>query len=74
MVIFFGQVTVATTKVRDVEPASGGVSQVGQSKDSNLAQFLERHQALFGLAPPSLKLFVQFPTSCPCLFELSHLG
>jgi hypothetical protein len=42
MVIFFGQATVTTKKVGDVEPASGGMSQVGQRKDPNLAYFLER--------------------------------
>jgi hypothetical protein len=74
MVIFFRQVTVTRTKVGNVESASGGMSQVGQSKDPNLAQFLEHHQALFGLAQPRLKLFIQLSTSSPVLFELSHLA
>jgi hypothetical protein len=78
MLIFFGQVTVTTTKVGDVKPASGGMSQVGQSKDPSLAQFLECNQALFSLAPTSLKLIIQLytPSQClpsPCLFELPHL-
>jgi hypothetical protein len=68
MVIFFRQVTVTRTKVGNVESASGGMSQVGQSKDPNLAQFLEQHDPDRQRGSRPLDILVE----CSGRGEISH--